>query len=126
MIRIHDILPQRALITRGSADRLREVLAGASVGSGNRFILDFSKIDAVTPSFIDQMLLIIGQLMEDGALPEVDIEFINVPTRLSAKFSALAKAHGAQIIQVSESSGGAWLITKRSDPLTEALGRPDS
>ena len=119
MIQIHDILPQKALITRESANRLRGAFATASVDSSNRLCLDFSQIEAVTPSFIDEMLLVISQLIEDGALPAGDIQFMNVPTRLSAKFSALARAHDAQIVEISQGSRAGWVITRGSGPIVD-------
>lgn len=100
-IRVYDILHKRALITRGSVEAIRQVLSRGEADTP--LTLDFSGIDAMTPSFVDELL----SLLDEFLSKEGQIIFLSPPTRLSAKFSAIARARGLKII---ESGGNAWLI----------------
>lgn len=106
-IRVYDILHKRALITRGSVEAIRQALSRGEAGTP--LTLDFSGIDAVTPSFVDELLALLDEFLSEQG----QIIFLSPPTRLSAKFSAIARARGLDIV---ESDGNAWFITSASSP----------
>lgn len=104
-IRIHDILSKRALVTRESARPIREALVQA--GIGGEIDLDFSGVDAVTPSFVDELLSILADSVGPG-VGGIRLVIANPPTRLSEKFAAVARAHG---MAIQELEGGSWVLT---------------
>lgn len=108
---MHDLLQKRALITRDSAKPIRQALAGSDIAVADDVALDFSGIDAVTPSFVDEVLAILEEALRRTKRGELRLLLVNPPTRLSAKFSAVARARG---LQISESEDGAWAVTAAS------------
>lgn len=97
-------LQRKALVTRDSARELETRLRGV-LGSGgdSRITVDFERVDAVTPSFIDELLLVIEAIVTDSG---TELVFSHPPTRLSAKFAAIARAHAATL---EERPDGSWL-----------------
>jgi hypothetical protein len=74
--------------------------------------LDFAGIDALTPSFVDELLLVIyAVLRETDHRSAFRIVFNNVPTRLSEKFSAIARSHEASVEQLDEKT---WCFTRQA------------
>jgi hypothetical protein len=107
-VKVYDLLHRRALITRESAHVIKDAIA-PSVSAEGEINLDFSGIDAVTPSFIDEILLIVDEAVSHKSAGRVRVVFTNAPTRLSSKFAAIGRGHGANIV---ESSLGSWEITR--------------
>ena len=108
---IYDLVRKRALITRESAGAIREALAEA--GHENEVILDFTGIDAVTPSFVDEVLALIEEVLRAKDRSQLRVTFLHPPTRLSSKFAAIGR--GRQL-QIDESEDGAWVITAARAP----------
>jgi len=100
---------KRALITRESARELQETLASLFQREEPEIILDFAGVDAVTPSFIDELLNAIDELRDVSRLRKLQLTFRNVPTRLSAKFEAIGRTHKMDIDEVEN---GVWRIVK--------------
>ena len=107
-LRVHDLLPKRALVTRDSARPIRQSLASADIPTANEIVLDFSGIDAVTPSFVDEILGMLDKAFRRAKRDQFRLLLLNPPTRLSAKFSAVARARG---LHISEPQSGAWTVT---------------
>jgi hypothetical protein len=112
VIKIHDILHKRALITRGSAAAIREALL-ANAGT-KQITLDFTGIDAVTPSFVDELLTLLEEALGGRTGEGTEIVFLHPPTRLSTKFSAIGRARN---LDMAESEDHAWRISSRVRPL---------
>lgn len=106
-IRLYDLLRRRALITRESAATLRQTLASAVEADGE-LVVDFAEVDAVTPSFIDELLALIEDAARQAGRPGLRALFLNAPTRLSAKFLAIGKGHGTRMVETGTNS---WEIT---------------
>ena len=106
---VFDLMHKRALVTRESARAVGNALATAVTAARGEVVLDFSGIDAVTPSFVDEALGSIGEMLAGSDTSQLRLVFLNVPTRLSAKFAAVGRARG---LEISESESGAWIITR--------------
>jgi len=106
-IKVFDLLQRRALITRESAHVIEEAMR-PSIADHGEVVLDFSGVDAVTPSFVDEILGIIGKAVSERPERQIRVVFLNSPTRLSTKFAAVGRGHGAQIV---ESNLGVWEMT---------------
>ena len=107
-VTVYDLVRKRALVTRQSAAVIGEALAAALAADGDEVVLDFSGIDAVTPSFVDEALSSIEGLLRGDVRGQLRVVFLNSPTRLSAKFAAIARARG---LEIRESDSGSWTIT---------------
>ena len=111
-VKVHDLLRKRALVTRESANPIRQALAGTDVAAAREAVLDFSGVDAVTPSFVDELLAILDEALRRTEHEQFRLLLVNPPTRLSAKFLAVARARG---LQISESDNGTWMVTGGSE-----------
>ena len=105
---VYGLLRKRALVTRQSARVIGEALATALAEERSEVVLDFSGIDAVTPSFVDEALSLAEETLRAGMQDRLRLVFLNPPTRLSAKFAAVGRARGLDMI---ESESGAWIIS---------------
>lgn len=106
-VKIYDLIPKRALVTRESARLVGDSVAAAA-DRAREIILDFSGVEAVTPSFVDELITVLG---EASGPKETNfrIVFLNPPTRLSEKFLAIGRGHG---LRICESDPGTWTITE--------------
>jgi hypothetical protein len=99
---------RKALVTRESAHAIKSAISSA-LEEANEIALDFSEIDAVTPSFIDELVGSIDTAVGRARGQDARLVFLNVPTRLSAKFAAIGRAHRAEMF---EPASGEWRIRK--------------
>ena len=105
IVRVHPLFKRRALVTRASTDLLRDAIAEAA-GNGNRVALDLTGIDAITPSFIDQVLQIVeGCLGQES--DRIEVLMLNPPSGLSSRLEAIGRAHHSV---VTEDEKGNWII----------------
>jgi hypothetical protein len=100
-------LQRKILVTRESATVLRSEIE-SSIKADGQLVLDFAGIDAVTPSFVDEILGIVDDARADSSKRELRVIFRHAPTSLSEKFLAIGKRHGAKM---SQSGTDAWEIT---------------
>jgi len=107
VVRIHQLIPMRVLVTRKSAHNIADAISTAGMEKGETVVLDFAGIEAVTPSFVDEVLGICEAALSHRADAGVVIAIVNPPTRLSSKFSAVARGRGMTIL---ESADGGWTI----------------
>lgn len=112
VIKIYDVFHKRALITRGSASAIKEALLANA--AQQQITLDFTGIDAVTPSFVDELLTFLEEALGGRTGEDAEIVFLHPPTRLSAKFSAIGRARNLDMV---ESEDNAWRISSRARPL---------
>jgi hypothetical protein len=105
-VELFQLLQRKILVTRESASAVRDVIE-TSIRAEGEVVLDFSGIDAVTPSFVDEILGIIDDARTKSARREVRVLFSHAPTPLSAKYLAIGKRHGARM---SQSASDDWEI----------------
>jgi STAS-like domain of unknown function (DUF4325) len=104
-IEVFQFLQRKVLVTRESASIIRDAI-NSSVKASGEVNLDFTGIDAMTPSFVDEVLGIIDDAKVASDRPEVRVVFLHTPTSLSTKYLAIGKRHGARMSE----SGSAWEI----------------
>ena len=105
LVKIYDLVRKRALITRQSAGAVGEALANSADERG--ITLDFAGVDAVTPSFIDEVLAVLEDALKTKDREKFQVIFLHSPTRLSTKFAAVGRAHR---LEITESEEGTWII----------------
>ena len=105
ILKIYPLFKRRALVTRESTDVLRDAIAAAT-GNGTRVALDLTGIDAITPSFIDQVLQVVeGCLTRES--DRIEVLMLNPPSGLSSRLEAIARAHRSI---ATEDEEGNWII----------------
>jgi len=107
-LRIFDLVPRKALVARATARELGAAIEGALNRSGDAIELDFSGVEAVTPSFVDEILGIIQTVVDGGGVGLERIIVSHPPTRLSSKFEAIGRGRN---LHVAEERDGTWVIT---------------
>ncbi len=70
--------------------------------------LDFAGVDAVTPSFVDEILAIVEDAIARRREVSLRLVFLHPPTRLSSKFAAIGRARA---LEIAEAPDGEWIIT---------------
>jgi hypothetical protein len=105
-IHVHGILRRRALVTRGAAREIASAIRELEQPDDDEqvVVLDFEGIEAVTPSFVDELLGILTGL-ELGSSRKV--RFLLPPTRLSEKFKAIGRARR---VEMSDDVAEEWVI----------------
>ena len=104
-LKVYDLTRKRALITRASAAKLGDALVKS--WDGGQLTVDFAGIDAITPSFVDEILAVVENMLRGEGRIESAVVFLHPPTRLSKKFAAVGRAHR---LNVTESEDGAWIV----------------
>ncbi len=107
VIKVHDLIPLRALVTRESAQAIAGAIDASGLTREETIVLDFAGIEAVTPSFVDEVLGICEDALARQGSNTGMIAVVNPPTRLSSKFTAVARGRGMTIL---ESADGSWTI----------------
>ncbi len=110
-VRVYDLMQRRVLVTRESAHTIRGALISGATHEDGEIVLDFSGVEAITPSFIDEVLAIIDDVARQAFHSALHVKFVNAPTKLSEKFAAVGRNHRARI---TESGPGDWIITRES------------
>ena len=94
---VYEITQSRALVTRAGAIEFAEHLRSESDAAP--LTLDLTSIQALAPSFFDELLGRITELSE-GRVHTITIK--NAPRPLAEKDRAVARGRGAQIREVGE------------------------
>lgn len=105
-VRVYDLLRRRVLVTRESARSIGPTLSEALGRGDGRVELDFSGVEGITPSFLDEALEVIQEQLNDTG-GELQVLILNAPTRLSSKFEAVGRGRG---LSITESPEGRWLV----------------
>lgn len=106
--------PLKILLARETAQRLREpmtqAMRSAEVGE---LEIDYRGVEGMGPSFVDELLAVVEELITDRARSRVHIVFTHPPARLSLKFTAVGRGRG---YTAAERGDGSWILTPvRSD-----------
>jgi hypothetical protein len=107
---VYDLVKRRALVSRGTARAIADTLRTDVGVSDPTLELDFSGIEAVTPSFVDEL---IGALSASDFPQYERIRVTHPPSRLSEKFRAIGRGRG---VSIEETSAQGWLITFSPSP----------
>jgi len=104
-MKIYEMLKRRALVSRGAAQAVVAALRSELQSDSATIELDFSGIEAVTPSFVDEL---ISQLTSPGIGSHERVVFTAPPSRLSEKFRAIGRGRG---VSFEETPTHQWVIT---------------
>jgi anti-anti-sigma regulatory factor len=107
-VTVSHTLPKKALVTRASARVLADALRAASATGDHEIVVDFSGVEAVTPSFVDELYRLIDELRQSKPGKVSRLKLTNIPTRLSAGFAAIGRSHGTAI---AEPAPNVWTST---------------
>lgn len=101
---------KHGLVTRESARSLRVPLINALAAAPGELVLDFRGIQAVTPSFLDELLRVVRDAIQ-AVDPRPRVILTNVPARLSPGFTAIGRSRGTSIRQTTpDASSTTWEI----------------
>lgn len=106
---LHDVLKNRVLVTRASARTLAPAIDAAISDSQEALKLDFSRVDGITPSFLDELLSVVEEAFARVNVDSFRVELLNPPTALSAKFAAIGRGRDLHLTEAAES----WTIERR-------------
>lgn len=112
IVKVYDLEKKRVLVTRESARAIEPILCSAMAQGQGELALDFSGVEGMTPSFLDEILGIIQTCIQTAKPKRFRLLIDHPPTRLSAKFAAVGRGRG---LSLRESEGGAWIITEESE-----------
>jgi hypothetical protein len=103
---IYRLLKRRALVSRGAAQAIVAAIRAELDESTRTLELDFSGVEAVAPSFVDEL---IAELTAPGFAHYERILFSRPPSRLSEKFRAIGRGRG---ISIEETPAHEWIIAR--------------
>ena len=106
-IGVFQSLQKRLLVTRESAHALHDEVRSALCEADGLLSLDFTGVEGVSPSFLDELLQVVRQAAGEEAWSALTIRLTNPPTRLSSKFEAVGRGHKRV---VKPSGGSDWTI----------------
>ncbi len=109
VLKVRDILGMRALVSRQIARALKEHLASAVILEKQEVVLDFSGVEAVSPSFLDELFGVLEETLQAQGEPPTEIFLSNVPMSLSLKVETILRGHK---IAVSEQSSTEWRVSR--------------
>ena len=107
MISLFDVLQKRVVTSRESARSLRPTIAAAAASHDQPIIFDFEGIQGVTPSVVDEILLILDAVLPPEYPVDPGVEFRKVPMELSRKYDAVANAHK---LLFTQDGRGSWVL----------------
>ena len=117
-LRVFELIPKRVLVARGSAREIATAIEEALSESDGTIELDFHGIEAVTPSFVDEILAVIQGILDRTNVGLDRIVVSHPPTRLSSKFQAIGRGRNLHIEERSDN----WVITPELDPDARSSG----
>ena len=118
VVNIYPLYNRRTLVTRESAGILRDAIFDA--GDRSSVAFDLSGIRAITPAFIDQMLLIVEESLGRDC-NRLDVLLLNPPPGMDSKLQPIGRAHD---LSVAEDDKGNWVIRGApSDSTPKSLPR---
>lgn len=109
---LHDVLKNRVLVTRASARTLAPAIEAAIRDSREALKLNFSRVDGITPSFLDELLSVVEDAFARMNIDSYRVEIMNPPTALSAKFAAIGRGRDLSLTEAA----GSWIIERRGGP----------
>ena len=108
-VQVFELLRRRILVSRESARAIEPHVAAALAEGPGELILDLSGVEGLSPSFLDETLLVVEKHLPDAGQDRLRVTIENPPTQLSSKFAAVGRGHG---LTIEESAPGVWTIYK--------------
>lgn len=108
-LKMFDLAHRRVLVTRESARSLAPAIAAALSQGQPPLELDFDGVAGLTPSFLDELLGVITELLAQERAPRVEVVVLKPPTRLSSKFAAIGRGRD---LSITEGPDGSWVVAR--------------
>lgn len=117
-LRVSEVLKDRVLVSREAARSLQGSLAALlsdtslpqTSPDAPALALDFEGVEGIAPSFLDELLTMIETFVSEASTREHQrLAVLNLPTRLSLKFEAVARGHGMSVQALPD---GSWRLAK--------------
>ena len=105
VVNLYSIFNQEALVTRESTEVLDNSVFTAAQ-DGELLAFDLSGIQAVTPSFLDQLLLAVEESLPTGS-PPVKLLMLNSPPGFRDRMESIGRYHHLKVVSDAQ---GDWLI----------------
>lgn len=104
-VQLYHMFNKRALVTRDAADALQGDVDESCL-RGDPLALDLEGIQSITPSFLDQLLLMVESSLpnEDDA---VNIVMLNSPPGLRDRLESIGRVHKLEVVS---DDVGDWLV----------------
>ena len=93
-------------MTRDSARSIHSFVAEALEEGHGEINVDLSGVESLTPSFMDELLLMIEEIRGPAYEAHPALTVRNPPTELTAKFEAVGRGHGLAV----ESNEEGWIF----------------
>lgn len=104
-MRVFELYKQPVLVTRDSAHAIADMLNAGEKRA--ELSLDFDGVEAITPSFLDELIGVLESRLGDRKAFRV--ELVNFPTHLTSKYAAIARGRH---VKIEEPKPGRWEISR--------------
>ncbi len=111
-VMIHDLLDMRVLVSRDSARSIELKVAAALAEGDGEVVLDFTGVEGISPSFLDETLSIIEDCSLAVEQGRIHVVLKNPPTLMSEKYAAVARGHD---LDINASDTGDWIISRNGE-----------
>lgn len=107
-LHVFELIPRKVLVARSSAREIATAVETALSEADGTIELDFSGIEAVSPSFVDEILAMVQEILDRTNVELDQILVSRPPTRLSSKFEALGRGRS---LHIAEGADSVWVLT---------------
>ena len=111
-VMIRDFLDMRVLVSRETARSIEPKVAAALSEGNGEAILDFTGVEGISPSFLDETLSVIEDCGLAVGWEHFQVVLRNLPALSSDKFAAVARGHD---LEINASEVGDWIISGNGD-----------
>jgi STAS-like domain of unknown function (DUF4325) len=98
-ILISEVSGTGTLVTRQAARTLYASMEGQLPQKGTEVQFDFSNLQALTPSFLDELITILGERFRKYHAVQPQVMLANLPERLSVPLVTIGRAHRLEVVQ---------------------------
>ena len=109
IVSVYPIYNKKALVTRDAAGALQEDVLESS-RHGEPLALDLSGVQAITPSFLDQLLLMVERSLPREGDP-VSVVMLNSPPGFRDRLESIGRVHRLKVVS---DDVGDWLVPAAS------------
>lgn len=103
-VKLYDLLAKRVLASRESAKTLRPEIEKLAANAVDQIELDFAGVEAMTTSFIDEVLTILEEVTEQRGR---DIVVTHLAAHLVPRLELVARGHH---LAVGRESEDVWIL----------------
>ena len=105
VVNLFSTFNQKSLVTREATSVLKDDVCGATQG-GEPLAFDLSGIQSMTPSFLDQLLLMVEESLPSG-VERVKVLMLNSPPGFRDRMESIGRYHRLKVVSDAQ---GDWLL----------------